>query len=135
MPFCPKCRYEYVEGVAVCPDCDVPLERVLPPEETPKSSSGDEPTPLMVAQDVIEADIIKTILGSAGIPVLVQSDTMHIYRATLLHERPIVVLVPASKRAEAEDVLKQASEGGKEIDWDVWRNREFNREDEGREQQ
>jgi hypothetical protein len=37
MPFCPKCRYEYKEGIAECPDCKVGLVAELPPmpEETP----------------------------------------------------------------------------------------------------
>lgn len=25
MPFCPKCRYEYVDGIEVCLDCDLKL--------------------------------------------------------------------------------------------------------------
>ena len=40
MPWCPKCRNEYVEGKTHCPDCDVelveelnPEEQVLPPED------------------------------------------------------------------------------------------------------
>lgn len=34
MAWCPKCRNEYVEGVVVCADCQVPLVDELP-EETP----------------------------------------------------------------------------------------------------
>ncbi len=34
MAWCPKCRNEYVEGVTVCADCQVPLVDELP-EETP----------------------------------------------------------------------------------------------------
>jgi hypothetical protein len=32
MPFCPKCRAEYVEGVKECKDCSVPLVGALAPE-------------------------------------------------------------------------------------------------------
>jgi len=32
MPFCPKCRYEYKEGIATCPDCDETLVASLPEE-------------------------------------------------------------------------------------------------------
>ena len=33
MPYCPKCRYEYREGIEECPDCDVELVEVLPTEQ------------------------------------------------------------------------------------------------------
>ncbi len=36
MPVCPNCRYEYVEGVAFCPDCGTALlsdDDYIKPEE------------------------------------------------------------------------------------------------------
>lgn len=33
MPFCPKCRYEYKEGIEICSDCKVPLVEELSNEE------------------------------------------------------------------------------------------------------
>ncbi|MFC1562359.1 hypothetical protein ACFL4Q_05120 [candidate division KSB1 bacterium] len=33
MPYCPKCTYEYVEGVSVCADCGSPLVDHLEREE------------------------------------------------------------------------------------------------------
>ena len=33
MGWCPKCRNEYVEGIAVCPDCNIDLTDELPAEE------------------------------------------------------------------------------------------------------
>ncbi len=33
MGWCPKCRNEYVEGITVCPDCNIDLTDELPAEE------------------------------------------------------------------------------------------------------
>lgn len=33
MPFCPKCKYEYKEGIEMCSDCGVPLVKELTTEE------------------------------------------------------------------------------------------------------
>lgn len=40
--FCPKCRYEYIQGVYRCPDCAVDLVNRLPDEiEEPVSGDSD----------------------------------------------------------------------------------------------
>jgi hypothetical protein len=48
MPFCPKCRYEYLPTVEICPDCDVKLVPTLPlepeePEESEEPPDFEEP--------------------------------------------------------------------------------------------
>ena len=40
MPFCPKCRYEYIDGIGDCPDCGVRLVRKL--EEEKSNQDVDE---------------------------------------------------------------------------------------------
>ena len=44
MPFCPKCRYEYTEGIETCPDCGVALVESLSEgvEERPQLSGKEE---------------------------------------------------------------------------------------------
>jgi len=43
MPFCPKCRYEYINGIGDCPDCGVRLVEKLKEEESKEESiKGEE---------------------------------------------------------------------------------------------
>ena len=42
MPWCPKCKCEYREGITECADCKVALVDVLPPdEENPYSEESE----------------------------------------------------------------------------------------------
>lgn len=36
MPFCPKCKYEYMPGIKECPDCSVRLVDSLAEEQKPQ---------------------------------------------------------------------------------------------------
>lgn len=36
MPFCPKCKYEYCEGIEECPDCNIKLVKKLHEEIKPE---------------------------------------------------------------------------------------------------
>jgi hypothetical protein len=40
MPFCPNCRYEYEQGVSICPDCNETLVASLPGETVQGLPSG-----------------------------------------------------------------------------------------------
>ena len=42
MAWCPKCKYEYVEGIEICPDCGCELVDQLPEENIPEFEF-DEP--------------------------------------------------------------------------------------------
>ena len=41
MPFCPKCRYEYIDGIGDCPDCGVRLVEKLEEEESTENIEGE----------------------------------------------------------------------------------------------
>jgi len=67
MPFCPKCRFEYVAGVERCPDCSVALVESLPP--APLSPEEDlVQVELCTVQGEIHARLLQDALASQGIP-------------------------------------------------------------------
>lgn len=81
MPFCPKCRYEYKPGIAVCADCGETLVDSLPVEE-PVTDDG-------VVRDLKDwaqigrltsqqyAEMVQEALRSNDIPVVILSGAGH----------------------------------------------------------
>lgn len=109
MPFCPKCTYEYKEGIAVCPDCDVRLVKELAKAE----HHEDYPVALVTVGDMSEADIIKSVLDSAGIPAYVQSHSSAMFTGVVIPERlSTTVFVAHSRRDDARTALREAMQAG-----------------------
>lgn len=64
MAFCPNCRYEYLEGVKVCPDCNLPLVPELIDEDWVVVYTSDQEYDVQMMKDALEsADIDATILS------------------------------------------------------------------------
>lgn len=74
MPFCPKCRYEYVEGVKVCPDCNTELVGKLE-EVKPKETPGELVT-IATFSTPVEAEMAKLKLESEGIMCFLADETL-----------------------------------------------------------
>lgn len=70
MPFCPKCRAEYVEGVKSCPDCNVMLVDELPPKEKVEYVDLVE---LEKVSDEVSGVMMKGILENRGIDVVLRA--------------------------------------------------------------
>jgi hypothetical protein len=72
MPVCPKCEYEYVEGITICPDCGeilVDKEHLKKPEEL---SEKDWEVVFTSGKEYV-VDMIKDNLESAGIDAIILS--------------------------------------------------------------
>jgi hypothetical protein len=116
MPFCPKCKYEYREGIKMCPDCDLPLKAHLH-EEEPEPEYNDEALMTLVrVYDRLEADIMKGVLESAGIPCYIQSDVSVATRAAVvLRNRGYTIIVQESRYQDAMSALQSAVQDGKQL--------------------
>ena len=65
MPFCPKCRFEYLPAVRHCPDCGSALVAGLPPQQ-PRRDLGD--VVLCTVGGEVEAALVRARLSAYGIP-------------------------------------------------------------------
>lgn len=111
MPFCPECEYEYEDGIEECPDCGAGLVGQLP-----RDDDEEELVPVYYASGEIEADIVKGLLESAGIPVLEKADVQEWpgpFTVGPLSEEAVVV--PVSRADEARKLIADAIETGKKM--------------------
>lgn len=63
--FCPKCKDEFIKGIEACPDCEVPLVDVLPPEIKPEPTYVELVT--VLSGDMSVMMVAKSLLEDAGI--------------------------------------------------------------------
>lgn len=66
MPFCPRCRCEYIAGVVQCPDCRAELVEALP-SPTPPLQVGFTEVELCTIDGEIHAKLLQSILAREGI--------------------------------------------------------------------
>ena len=64
MSFCPKCKREYQDDIAVCPDCGGKLR------ETSESGKFDDSETVLLLRtvDYLKAKFVTAILEEAGVP-------------------------------------------------------------------
>jgi hypothetical protein len=80
MPVCPNCKYEYFEGIAVCPDCNTLL---VEESEIKKFEELSEEDWVLVytSDNELETEMLKGILESAGLEANVLSQKDHNFPA------------------------------------------------------
>ncbi len=76
MPVCPNCNYEYVEGIAMCPDCSSPLVKENDLQKFEELSEADWVL-VYTSGDELEIGMLKGLLESAGLKVNILSQKDH----------------------------------------------------------
>lgn len=92
--FCPKCRGEFQDGIFQCPDCGVDLVLEL-------VEDLEELVPLFEADNQLDLELVKSILGTADIPVVVQGEHL----LTMGEGATATVFVPQERLSEAGAIL------------------------------
>ncbi len=78
MPFCPKCKYEYTVGVAVCSDCNEQLVDRLPVQTSSAAVSPDDSwVGVCTISGTIKTGLAKGALDSNNIPSIIMSPKFH----------------------------------------------------------
>lgn len=70
MPFCPKCRFEYREGIEKCPDCDLKLVEKLHEGEQEQCRS-EELVEIATFPYAAGAEMARVKLAGEGIEAVV----------------------------------------------------------------
>jgi hypothetical protein len=88
MPYCPRCKYEFREGMTTCSDCGADLMEGSPEEpqvtpvsqEPPSEPLSQEPLAVVYeASDEFHSRLMKNTLEQAGIAVIEQKDRTAAY--------------------------------------------------------
>lgn len=84
--FCPICKSEYVEGISVCKECDVPLVDKLPGEEQTENETQEINKDLKFEEVFVTANqneivFIKSLLDEAGIEYYLSGDVSNLFGA------------------------------------------------------
>jgi RNA polymerase subunit RPABC4/transcription elongation factor Spt4 len=64
MPVCPNCRYEYKEGIKICPDCGMELVDELTEAEWVIVYTSDKEYEIQMMKDELESAEIKAMILS-----------------------------------------------------------------------
>ncbi len=117
MPFCPKCRAEYVEGIATCDDCGVAL--TAEPPELERKVGDRALVEVWYTHGEMDAQLMRSLLESSGISSMFSGESLrltHGFTVDGLAKVRILVREEDAKRAceiiSSLDGMRQCPECG-----------------------
>ena len=107
---CPKCKSEFVEGITICPDCQVQLVYQIT-ENMPESFDYSENYNYVFVYSPIsgqEVAIIKMIMEREGIPYFIKNEPL--YKSVIFSIRGPGEIQLYVAEEFAEDIIKLLKE-------------------------
>lgn len=106
MPFCPKCRAEYVEGTILCSDCQIELVDELPPEDDVEMINWQV---LQGVPNEVAGYVLKGVLEEADIKVYIRPLRIPGYevRGSWFKSNWGDLLVPDANLEEARGIIDE----------------------------
>lgn len=80
MAWCPKCKYEYREGITVCADCKIPLVDELTDEIIRANIDNDEPENISYDEEQITFNMDEEQLDEETIEQIRKERSIHTYQ-------------------------------------------------------
>jgi hypothetical protein len=112
--FCPRCKYEYKEGLTDCPDCGIPMVDLLIEHGGGATTPDGTWVELCTVTAGLKSTLIKGALDSSNIPSEVVPDEFSSRNRGLseslrrkdLEPMNNIILVPDEFREDAASVLE-----------------------------
>ena len=103
MPWCPDCRYEYRDHVAVCPDCGATLVADLPSDDPEPGELDLRELPPLPGRPYAEM-LLEALAGADIHDILLDKGALAAYGAKGTQMGTVVVQVAAAHYVRAMDI-------------------------------
>lgn len=110
--FCPRCEYEFMNGITICPDCQLALVETRPSSIHAAVSPDDSWIEVCGVRNNSKAQAAKSALDSSNVPSVLLSSRFLSSQSTSEAELTdatnelTVIMVPREFRDEAEVVVE-----------------------------
>ncbi len=97
--FCPNCEAEYVAGIFLCSDCNLPLVSELP--EKPAPSAAIPYVRVLATFNSADLIVIKSLLEDAGLDYHIEGENFHYLGFPLVESVKLHVRADQAETAQA----------------------------------
>jgi len=104
MPFCPRCKTEYISGTELCETCKVRVVDSLAEKSADEDPGSNDLAELAKFSNVSEAEMIREILEKNGIQTVQRGEADPIGIAS--GAEPIALLVEERHLSQAQELYR-----------------------------